>query len=399
MKKILGLVAVLCALLCAGQASAATELTLSITVPDNGAIVTPETARFNIFNENGEWLANSACDIFKDTRSTTVTFALPEFEAGEVFTVTPTVGITDLVYNDIRYYIDDSITLDTTDTAEFDMTVTPLFIPPTGARTDKLTFSFEVMQTGTPLASTARFNLFDANGEWLANDAIIIKKGGVQQRLTFNLPEYYTGEKFYLCPTVGMTDVSYNGTTYSPEQMIEIQTFDYRNDDGTTFVGDTFYMNLTPLYKLPELSEPDDYGQTAVDFINNSGVGSKTDYLIWVSKSNFKVTVFLGSKGNWQYVKAFDCSIGAPSTPTITGEFEYFMYQPKWTYDTYYVGPVMRFAPKGYAIHSTLIRYNGTPADGRLRMKISHGCVRVAPENIQWLVHYAPIGTRVYITE
>lgn len=399
MKKIFGLIAVLSLLVCGTQAASAAELKLNISVPDNGAIVTPETARFNLFDESGEWLANSACDIFGDTRSTAVSFTLPDLEPGTGFTLTPTAGITDLVYNGIRYYIGDSIALSTEEASEFDMTVTPLFIPPTGARTSKLTFSFEVMQIGTPIASDARFNLFDENGEWLANSAINIKKGGVQQRLTFDMPEYYTGKKFYLCPTVGMTDLSYNGTTYSLGQMIEIQTFDYTQEDGSVFVGDTFYMNLTPLYKLPPLDTPDDFGKKAVEFVNSSGVNSKTDYFIWISKSDFKVAVLLSSEGNWRYVKSFDCSIGAPSTPTITGQFEYFMYQSKWLYDTYYVGPIMRFAPKGYAIHSTLLRYNGTPADGRLRMRISHGCVRVAPENINWLVDYIPIGTRVYITE
>ena len=193
--------------------------------------------------------------------------------------------------------------------------------------------------------------------------------------------------------------VNYNGTEFSPDEMIELQTYAYTDENGVSQKGTFFHLNLTPLYKLPSFDAPGGFGAGAVDFVNKSGVSSATNYLVWVSKKDYKVTVFLGSKGNWQYVKSFDCAIGAPSTPTITGQFEYYMYQPRWSYDTYYVGPVMRFARGGYAIHSTLLRYNGSSADGRLRMKISHGCVRVAPENIKWLVDYIPLHTRVYITE
>ena len=120
-------------------------------------------------------------------------------------------------------------------------------------------------------------------------------------------------------------------------------------------------------------------------------------FLVWVSKKNYAVTVFTGSKNNWKSEKSFKCSIGAPSTPTITGQYEYFSKESRWTYPTYYVGPIMRFY-KGYALHSTLLRYDGTSADGRLGMKISHGCVRLAPSDIQWLVDMVPLHTKIYVT-
>ena len=139
------------------------------------------------------------------------------------------------------------------------------------------------------------------------------------------------------------------------------------------------------------------YGYAAVSFINSTGVSSRTNYLIWISKKDYTVTVFEGSTNNWSYVKSFKCSIGAPSSPTITGQYEYFSRESRWSYPTYYVGPIMRFY-RGYAIHSTLLRYNGGVADGRLGMQISHGCVRVAPENINWLVNTVPLYSKIYIT-
>ena len=57
----------------------------------------------------------------------------------------------------------------------------------------------------------------------------------------------------------------------------------------------------------------------------------------------------------------------------------------------------MRFY-KGYAIHSTLLRYDGSDYDGRVGKQISHGCVRVKPENINWMVSMIPLYTKIYIT-
>jgi len=57
----------------------------------------------------------------------------------------------------------------------------------------------------------------------------------------------------------------------------------------------------------------------------------------------------------------------------------------------------MRFY-KGYALHSTLIGYNGTPYDNRVGVKISHGCVRMCPEDINWLAKNIPLYTRVLVT-
>ena len=39
-------------------------------------------------------------------------------------------------------------------------------------------------------------------------------------------------------------------------------------------------------------------------FVNDSGVSSKTEYLIWISKSTYTVNVFKGTKGNWHLYKS-----------------------------------------------------------------------------------------------
>lgn len=132
--------------------------------------------------------------------------------------------------------------------------------------------------------------------------------------------------------------------------------------------------------------------------INESGVGSSTDYLIWVNKEKFRCTVFSGSKGNWKWVKDFTVGIGAEGRETITGVFEYIDYTNMWPYDSYYVGPVMVFYGN-YALHSTFLKYDGTPYDNTVGAKISHGCVRCQAKYINWIVDNIPMKTRVYVTE
>lgn len=140
------------------------------------------------------------------------------------------------------------------------------------------------------------------------------------------------------------------------------------------------------------------YVMTAAEkLINSRNIASDTGYLVWVSKSEYLVRVFTGSAGNWYMINSFGCAIGAPSTPTIEGTFKYYQYQDRWNYDKYYCGPIMRFKG-GYAIHSTLLRYDGRDYDGRTGMRISHGCVRVRPENINWLVNTVPLQTTIYVT-
>ncbi len=131
---------------------------------------------------------------------------------------------------------------------------------------------------------------------------------------------------------------------------------------------------------------------------NESGIGSSTDYMIWVNKGKFRCTVFQGSKGNWKRVKDFTVGIGASGSETITGVFEYSAAVNSWNYANYYVGPVMIFYGN-YAIHSTLLRYDGTPYNNNVGVKLSLGCVRCQPRYINWLSENIPLYTRVYVTE
>jgi hypothetical protein len=147
-------------------------------------------------------------------------------------------------------------------------------------------------------------------------------------------------------------------------------------------------ISLTPSEYVPKEEEK---------HVNGIDITSKTEYLIWVSKKDFKVNIFLGENKKWHLAESFPCSIGAAKSPTVEGQFEYYQYHPRWEYDKYYCGPVMRFY-RGYAFHSYLIKYDGTPYDDRLGMKISAGCVRMKPSDIKWMVDFVPKNTKILIT-
>ena len=243
---------------------------------------------------------------------------------------------------------------------------------------------------GDIIPSDLRFNLFTEEGEWLGNQMAAITESG-SLIFRFNVPEYEIGAKFIVVPTTGATYVNYCDLEYGLNDEILVETYAYRNGSNEVVISDEAHVAVLPLF------EENSWEKLAEKHVNDKKIWSDTPYLIWVSKANFKVSVFLRENGKWNCIKTIGCSIGAPGTPTVTGQFKYYQYQKKWDYGSYYVGPIMRFYG-GYAIHSTLVNNNGTDRDGRIGKMISHGCVRVRPENINWLTAYIPLGTKIYIT-
>ena len=161
---------------------------------------------------------------------------------------------------------------------------------------------------------------------------------------------------------------------------------------GFTFKSDS---SDTAMSVYADLAENELWSERCV---NSADLPSETQYLVWVNKSKYTVYVFLGKNGNWREIYSCKCSIGAVDSPTITGVFKYFSRESKWFYDDFYVGPIMRFYG-GYAIHSTLLKFDGTDYNNTVGVKNSHGCVRVRPENLDWLISYVPLKTTIYVSE
>ena len=116
---------------------------------------------------------------------------------------------------------------------------------------------------------------------------------------------------------------------------------------------------------------------------------SATSWLILVDRSACKVAVFHGSYGNWHVEKIWDCTLGAPNTPTITGT-----YSTKYRYDALPSTPAAKYATNivgGYFFHSIL---NSTSELGHW---LSHGCIRLHWDNARWIYQNIPLGTTVHI--
>lgn len=125
--------------------------------------------------------------------------------------------------------------------------------------------------------------------------------------------------------------------------------------------------------------------------------GSTTPYLILVDRSIHKVGVFQGWQGNWNNLAFWDCSDGAPSSPTVEGVFKVGIrgnYFDSGTSRCYWYTQFYG----NYLFHSVLYnKYTGALADGRLGMALSHGCVRLDINNAKWIYSNIPSGTTVVV--
>ena len=155
--------------------------------------------------------------------------------------------------------------------------------------------------------------------------------------------------------------------------------------------GDVEIENYPASHYLPDASEVlakvhpyyyssnTDYTQDEKTvFVNAKGYSSKTQYLIWVSRSAQMVNVFEGSKWNWKLIHEFQCATGKSSSPTPIGVTEVTYKQTGWYTSSYTCRPVVRFYPgTGYAFHSRLY-YPGTNKlkDPSIGFPVSAGCVR-----------------------
>lgn len=236
--------------------------------------------------------------------------------------------------------------------------------------------------------TTLWFNLFHSSGKWLSIQSCVVNKPGVIE-IDFPIGEYEIGTVFKLVAMSGLDSYSYYGKTYNKNEECLIGTYAQRDENGELIICNSGYITTTPLAATGDFVKE--------GFVNKLSIQSDTPYLIWVSKANFTVNLFKKQDGKWNLTNEFPCSIGAPSTPTVTGQYKYHQYQDKWQYSGYYVGPIMRFY-RGYALHSTLVNNNGTDRDGRVGEMISHGCVRMKPADIRWLADNVPINTTVYVT-
>lgn len=134
-----------------------------------------------------------------------------------------------------------------------------------------------------------------------------------------------------------------------------------------------------------------------VEFVNRNKIESKTKYLLTTSLTNKYTYVFQRLNSKWDLMYKWRCTVGKPSTPTITGIFSINGRRTAFGTDKYMVKYATRIKD-GYYYHSILYDSTGSYViDDRLGVAISHGCIRLDTNNAKWIYYNIPDGTTVVI--
>ena len=166
---------------------------------------------------------------------------------------------------------------------------------------------------------------------------------------------------------------------------------------GKNYVDGAFYKFDKNGYLISRIETQNKNQNTNQSMYNHiSWRTSPTGYLIAVDKSTCQVGIFKGSKYNWKNIMTWSCTIGTSSTPTPSGNFavgDKGVYFNSGNYRCHYY---TQFTGN-YLFHSVLYYKNGKIADGRLGMRLSHGCIRLDYNNAKWIYYNIPRNTSVII--
>lgn len=123
-----------------------------------------------------------------------------------------------------------------------------------------------------------------------------------------------------------------------------------------------------------------------VRFVNENNIKSPTINLIVTNLTNKLTYVFKKSDNNqWDLLYKWSCTVGKPETPTIKGTFYVTGRKPYFGSDSYRVKYATRIRGS-YYYHSVLFNAQGTEIiNDTLGEALSHGCIRLAVENAQWI--------------
>lgn len=367
-------------------------VSVTATIADTPFMKTSDVV-FEISSLDGQVLDKESQSLTYDTKSLVFTFDVPKFEIGTSFKVRATDGLDSIQYYEDIYHTCEEIILPTyyygnnlvsTDIA---VTINPLFdksvnlyydadwANATGARVINGSAMIPAQAVAKFIGFNVRYDK-DYNVEVISLD---------NKEMLFNVGTAYTTvfgkDLFATEPTVMIDGIVYISLrTFADSIGSELEVKDY---------GTHLDINMSPSGLV------EDYFANLP--INSMNVSSRTNYMVWVSLSEYKTRLYEGRTNHWKPLLEATCGIGAPGTPTVTGSFEYKYKASRWDYGTYYVGPCLVFYG-GYALHSVLLNQNNTEYDGRVGIKLSHGCVRLKKQDIDFIANTIPVGTRILVT-
>jgi len=375
-----------------------TQFVLEMEIQEHKHIVS-NNAYIELYNDKDELIGSDHRYVGWDTPSVTYTFDVPEYRMGDKFKVKLVSGLRSIKYHD-------------------------KWVEP-GGMLEVETYGYEdeegnyVQNNGCAISGNPHYDKeirIYAGGAWqddatpyarLVDGVAMMPVRAIGEAM--GLKVKYDAEYDSVVCSIGDQEVIFNANSV----YTDVFGTGINAPHETVYIDGALFVPVRTLAEAFEATvEVADYGEymdiligdspIVQEFrnqwiVNVNGIGSRTNYLVWVSKHEYKVRVFEGSQYHWDLVGEFPCALGAWNTPTITGQFEY-IERTQWNYDGYYVGPVLRFH-NGYALHSTLLYYGGGEYDGRVGVNISHGCVRLHPGDINWIANTIPFRTRIYITE
>lgn len=176
--------------------------------------------------------------------------------------------------------------------------------------------------------------------------------------------------------------------TVPPKSMVQVLG---ENGDWSNVIYNDKEGYIFTYFLSDDGNPPEGYDFTYFDtdmlrFVNDNNIKSPTVNLITTNLKNKQTFVFeKDDNQNWVLLYQWVSTIGKPATPTIKGTFYVNGRKPYFGSDTYRVKYATRIRGS-YYYHSVLFDAQGNEIiDDRLGMALSHGCVRLAVENAQWI--------------
>lgn len=239
-----------------------------------------------------------------------------------------------------------------------------------------------------------KLQVIDADDEWLN----VIYQG--QQGYVYK--DYVSVSK-YTTSNVNLRErdsITSNSLAIIPKKMkVEVigNNDDWSNVIYDDKIGYVYHVFLSDDGTKMESDKIDDFYRDMVRYVNENQVNSSTSYLLTTDLKHKQTYIFTKKGDSWEKLYQWSCTIGKPSTPTITGTFYIEGRKPYFGTDKYRVKYATRIKD-GYYYHSVLYDANGDYViDGRLGEALSHGCIRLQTDNAQWIYRNIPDQTTVII--
>lgn len=133
-------------------------------------------------------------------------------------------------------------------------------------------------------------------------------------------------------------------------------------------------------------------------YVNERGLQSKTDQLVWVDLDRQLTHVFTGKQGDWSLKHTMPCSTGKNVSPTLRGMHE-VAERGDWFFTEWlarggenwvqFSGP--------YMFHSLPMDKDRNIVDYTLLERRSSGCIRLSMEDSKWFYSFVKRRTTVFV--